>query len=243
MADYRPPGAFCLQPGWTKGDGTNPVSVVAVTSPGYTSAYNPLDGFAVTTTGTSYDTYGTPTTYTNGYNYDASGRISSTDMQQCSADSSNNYSSSENMTTYTYDVDDHVLWESGGSSSAPTIEVFDRDSAGEIWDSHTTVASGWNDQYGRLGGNPAPSFGAISEPRPESLTGWGMIAIQGVRGVDAVLTQWTTPDAYAGSVHDPASQKPYMYEGNNSYAYSDPSGYLRAKNWRPVRGLQARRRR
>ena len=136
---------------------------------------------------------------------------------------------------------DTLLFTSGSPSGTPdnikvgsiaeirpsdgAIEVFDRDSAGEIWDSHTTVASGWNDQYGRLNGNPAPSFGAISEPKPESLTGFGMIAIQGVRGVDAVLTQWTTPDAYAGSVHDPASQKPYMYERNNSYAYSDPSGY------------------
>ncbi|HEV2740224.1 MAG TPA: DUF6531 domain-containing protein [Candidatus Elarobacter sp.] len=292
-------------------DGINPVSLVAFSSPGYNSAYNPLDGFAVTTTGTFYDAYGAATYYTNAYNYDASGRMSSTDLQQCSNDNSGNASSSESMTTYTYDADDHMLWQANGSSSAPStcsfggipghndtyavnwgtsghpisitdrtdntfnhsiatypeylhwdgdtllftsgtpsgppdnikvgsiaeirpsdgaIQVFDRDTAGEIWDGHTTVASGWNDSYGRFGGtfdgpNPAFSFGAISEPRPQNLTGWGLITIQGVRGVDGSLTQWTTPDAYAGSSHDPASQKPYMYEGNNSYAYSDPSGY------------------
>lgn len=301
------------QPGWAKGDGLNPVSLVSVTSPGYTSAYNPLDGFAVTTRGSFFNAYGSGTDYTNAYNYDPSGRMTSTDLQQCSSDNSGNYSSSESMTTYTYDADDHVISQAGGSTSVPSyytcpfgppfgsntsyavnwgtnghpisltfnsdntpnhtiatwreylhwdgdallftsgtptgppdnikiasvaeirpsdgaIQVFDRDTAGEIWDGHTTVASGWNDQYGRFGGtlgnpNPAPSFGAISEPRPENLTGYGMIAIQGVRGVDGNLTQWTTPDAYAGSIHDPASQKPYMYEGNNSYAYSDPSGY------------------
>ena len=60
-----------------------------------------------------------------------------------------------------------------------------------------------------------------------------MISIQGVRAVDGNLTQWTTPDAYAGSVHDPASQKPYMYEGNNSYAYSDPSGYCTERTGGP----------
>ncbi len=300
------------QPGWAKGDGINPVSLVAVTSPGYISAYNPLDGFAVSTSGTYYDGVAAASTnYTNAYNYDASGRMSSTDLQQCSYDSSGNYSSSESMTTYTYDADDHMLWQANGSSSAPStcsfggvfgrndtyavnwgtnghpisitdntdntfnhsiatyqeylhwdgdtllftsgtpsgppdnikvgsiaeirpsdgaIQVFDRDTAGEIWDGHTTLASGWNDAYGRFGGtlgnpNPAFSFGTISEPRPQNLTGWGLVTIQGVRGVDGNLTQWTTPDAYAGSIHDPASQKPYMYEGNNSYAYSDPSGF------------------
>ena len=39
------------------------------------------------------------------------------------------------------------------------------------------------------------------------------------------MHQWTTPDAYAGDVHDPMSQKPYMWNGNNPVQYSDPSGY------------------
>jgi len=294
------------QPGRTKGDGINPVSILNAASPGYVSAYNPLDGFAVTTTGSYSNAQGLGTDYTNAYNYDVSGRMTSTDLQQCTQDNSGSYSPSESMTTYTYDAEDHMLWQSSGSSSVPStytcnfgppfgnntsyavnwgtnghpisltfksdntpnhsvgtwqeyfhwdgdtllftsgtpsgppdnikvgsiaeirpsdgaIQVFDRDAAGEILDNHRTVGSGWTDQYGLS--NPAPSFGAISEPRPDNLTGFGMIAIQGARGVDGGLTQWTTPDAYAGSIHDPASQKPYMYERNNSYAYSDPSGY------------------
>ena len=49
---------------------------------------------------------------------------------------------------------------------------------------------------------------------------------QGVRTFDPAVGQWNTPDAYAGTVHDPMSQKPYMWNRNNPYAYSDPSGYI-----------------
>ncbi|MGB8834286.1 MAG: HNH endonuclease signature motif containing protein, partial [Candidatus Sulfotelmatobacter sp.] len=38
--------------------------------------------------------------------------------------------------------------------------------------------------------------------------------------------QWTTPDAYKGDVHDPMSQRSYMWNNNNPVAYSDPSGYI-----------------
>ena len=48
---------------------------------------------------------------------------------------------------------------------------------------------------------------------------------QGVRTYDASVGQWNTPDAYAGEVHDPMSQKPFMWNRNNPYAYDDPSGY------------------
>ena len=49
---------------------------------------------------------------------------------------------------------------------------------------------------------------------------------QGVRAYDPNMNQWTTPDAYAGDVHDPMSQKPYMWNANNPVQYSDPSGYV-----------------
>ncbi len=55
---------------------------------------------------------------------------------------------------------------------------------------------------------------------------WGNLTIQGARTVDNTTGQWTTPDAYAGDVHDPMSQKPFMWNRNNPYEYSDPSGYL-----------------
>ena len=50
--------------------------------------------------------------------------------------------------------------------------------------------------------------------------------IQGVRAMDPYYGTWKSPDAYAGDVHDPLSQKPYMWNNNNPYVYSDPSGYV-----------------
>ncbi len=48
---------------------------------------------------------------------------------------------------------------------------------------------------------------------------------QGVRMMDNETGRWTTPDAYAGDVHDPMSQKPFMWNRNNPYQYADPSGF------------------
>lgn len=53
----------------------------------------------------------------------------------------------------------------------------------------------------------------------------GANTIQGVRTTDAMSGTWTTPDAFAGVVGDPSSQKAYMWNGNNPLAYSDPTGY------------------
>ena len=50
--------------------------------------------------------------------------------------------------------------------------------------------------------------------------------VQGARGYDSNTEQWTTPDAYKGDVHDPMSQRSYMWNNNNPVQYSDPSGYL-----------------
>ena len=33
---------------------------------------------------------------------------------------------------------------------------------------------------------------------------------QGVRTYDGSVGQWNTPDAFAGDVHDPMTQKPFM---------------------------------
>ncbi|MGD0967783.1 MAG: DUF6531 domain-containing protein [Candidatus Aquilonibacter sp.] len=54
----------------------------------------------------------------------------------------------------------------------------------------------------------------------------GFNILQGPRTVDSSSGTWTTPDAYAGNVNDPNSQKSYMWNNNNPVAYSDPSGYL-----------------
>jgi hypothetical protein len=53
----------------------------------------------------------------------------------------------------------------------------------------------------------------------------GQNTFQGIRSFDPSVGQWNTPDAYRGDVHDPMSQKAYMWNRNNPYAYADPSGY------------------
>jgi hypothetical protein len=46
------------------------------------------------------------------------------------------------------------------------------------------------------------------------------------RGLSGETTsQWASQDFYAGDVHDPMSQHPFMYDDNNPVQYADPSGY------------------
>ncbi len=77
------------------------------------------------------------------------------------------------------------------------------------------------------GDPPPPPAGAGISGTKIALDGWtfGNNTWQGVRTYDASVGQWNTPDAYAGDVHDPMSQKPFMWNHNNPYQYSDPSGY------------------
>jgi RHS repeat-associated protein len=64
----------------------------------------------------------------------------------------------------------------------------------------------------------------LTMPKSDGLND-GQNTFQGVRTYDPQAGTWTTPDAYHGNVHDPMSQKPYMWNKNNPYAYLDPSGY------------------
>ena len=57
------------------------------------------------------------------------------------------------------------------------------------------------------------------------------IQINGVRAFDPALGSWTTPDAFEGDVHDPASQQKYMWNRGNAVDYSDPSGYQAIGQW------------
>ncbi|MHB8432954.1 MAG: DUF6531 domain-containing protein [Candidatus Tyrphobacter sp.] len=72
--------------------------------------------------------------------------------------------------------------------------------------------------------NPIGNGGVLGMPRTDGLTD-GTDTIQGVRTYDSNAGTWTTPDAYAGNVDDPVSQKSYMWNGSNPEAYSDPTGY------------------
>ncbi|HEY5021900.1 MAG TPA: hypothetical protein VII30_05345, partial [Gemmatimonadaceae bacterium] len=73
-------------------------------------------------------------------------------------------------------------------------------------------------------GTAAPILMYAPYVRPDGFT-IGGIQINGVRAFDSRLQSWTTPDAYAGDIHDPASQQKYMWNRGNPIDYSDPSGF------------------
>jgi YD repeat-containing protein len=75
-----------------------------------------------------------------------------------------------------------------------------------------------------IGGTSCTGAGQLEYDRPEGFLYAGL-TFQGERAVDTASGQWTTPDAYAGTVHDPMSQKSFMSDRNNPYSYSDPSGF------------------
>jgi RHS repeat-associated protein len=57
------------------------------------------------------------------------------------------------------------------------------------------------------------------------------IQINGVRAFDPALGSWTSPDAFEGDIHDPASQQKYMWNRGNPVDYSDPSGFEPFSLW------------
>ncbi len=111
------------------------------------------------------------------------------------------------------------------------IWVYDRDLSGVVSGTHTSTQSlgftAGDDPYQQTnGGVPlwVQQQGSILEPRSDGI--WdGYNVFQGVRSSDPQTGTWTTPDEFPGSVHDPMSQKSYMWNGNNPVQYSDPSGY------------------
>lgn len=84
----------------------------------------------------------------------------------------------------------------------------------EVTSGDWSATSNWTDP------NPI-----ISTPRTDGYAVARDLRIQGTRLYSPTMQQWTTPDAYAGEVHDPMSQKPYMWNRDNPVAYEDPSGY------------------
>lgn len=127
------------------------------------------------------------------------------------------------------------------------VTVWDRDAIGEAVACHTASGAGntgWygflnsplrcapsgdvlpvHPQSGRTGSGRLVGHGAIvTTPRSDGVSD-GFNSIQGGRTFDTRAGVWTTPDAYRGDVHDPMSQKPYMWNRNNPYEYSDPSGF------------------
>ena len=64
----------------------------------------------------------------------------------------------------------------------------------------------------------------VGYERPDGYT-YASFALQGVRTYDSTSQQWLTPDAFAGDVNDPMSQKPFLWNANKPLTWSDPSGY------------------
>jgi YD repeat-containing protein len=89
-----------------------------------------------------------------------------------------------------------------------------------------------------ISGPPGP-FGMATGTKI-ALDGWTLDnnTWQGVRTYDASIGQWNTPDAYAGDVDDPMSQQPFMWNRNNPYEYSDPSGFSPCPLASPSGGLK-----
>jgi hypothetical protein len=150
----------------------------------------------------------------------------------------------------------------GLASYNPSISYFavqDRDLSGQAVANHNAMSFSGMTPVGRpsrtlwasgISASAAPGStldGAVGADRTLSgtklaLDGWTLDnnTWQGVRTYDASVGQWNTPDAYAGDVHDPMSQKPYMWNRNNPYSYSDPTGFDAIWTvWRRVWGPNA----
>jgi YD repeat-containing protein len=113
------------------------------------------------------------------------------------------------------------------------LSVYDRDAAGVIVEtSNATGTTGFSPidpstVAGAGAGGTANYRGAVVQlqyVRSDGFLAAG-VEINGVRAYDPNLGVWTTPDAYEGEVHDPASQQRYMWNHGNAYDYRDPSGY------------------
>jgi hypothetical protein len=112
--------------------------------------------------------------------------------------------------------------------------AYDRSqNGGTMYMAHSTISSGVVIPQCRGLGNSSPDPGLpttdcedVYEPTDEAFGFLNQnLVVQGVRGVDTTTTQWQSPDAVSGSIHDPTSQMPFVFERNNSIAYADPTGY------------------
>jgi YD repeat-containing protein len=130
-------------------------------------------------------------------------------------------------------IDNRAVLQPG---PADPLAVLDRDMSGEavsFHDSTGVLGLTLPGRYHSACGSPIPGSTTtrsgglgdpIDEPRADGI--WdGVNMIQGVRNYDTAIGKWTTPDAYKGNIHDPMSQQAYMWNRNNPYVYSDPSGF------------------
>lgn len=118
----------------------------------------------------------------------------------------------------------HALWanlpvRSSVCTAAPVLS--NKLGAGAPATQGFSLPSGLQEVFSSLGGSPSGLFIAN---RTDNVTNQ-LSTIQGSRSYDPSKNTWMTPDALAGDVADPASQRTYAYDGNSPYTYADPSGF------------------
>ena len=121
-------------------------------------------------------------------------------------------SNSHGMTVYDRDTADSLLMTSNSTGHSGITPLDPNDVNGPS----LSASSGYLDDGVGVG---------IFDTKRGDGYGIGSLRINGVRAFSTGLGSWTTPDAYEGEVHDPASQQRYMWNRGNAYDYSDPSGY------------------
>ncbi|MEO7201919.1 MAG: hypothetical protein ABIZ82_04920, partial [Candidatus Tumulicola sp.] len=134
---------------------------------------------------------------------------------------------------------------SGSGSATQDVFTNDRDYAGQQYQYHnSTVYSQFSPPGARMefttakfgtiqlfppswGGNDAVRYANTIQTVSARKDGYQMdgVTIQGVRAYDPTGSQWSSPDVSAGNVGDPVSQKPFIWNGNDSLSYEDPTGY------------------
>jgi hypothetical protein len=124
------------------------------------------------------------------------------------------------------------------NGSTATLDVYDRDLSGFATTYHNSsgyAAPGisWSSAWS-LAPSQAP-YGTtyartdgvfIGSPLSSTQYG-GLISMtfQGGRAYNPATQSWMTPDAYQGEIDNPLSQESFVWNGDNPYQYSDPSGY------------------
>ena len=98
-------------------------------------------------------------------------------------------------------------------------------SSGQSAGAKMPTSTVWTSSPYRAGKLTVGNGGTLGMMRVDGFTD-GYDTIQGVRSYDSTSGAWLSPDAYAGDVYDPASQKSYMWNGNNPMNNADPSGYF-----------------
>ncbi len=189
-----------------------------------------------------------PLAVTPGYSYWPSGKVESANFAATNAlfwdgDKPLVANNSTGGGNFVY-LDDFATFTSSKTSVPSTayLTMIDRDFSGTAVAEHNATGSSNWDPLGfyRGGGTLCsinlPSWSQASSgfssvtpgivmPRRDGISDL-YNTIQGTRSYDSDSGQWTAPDAYAGEVDDPATQRPYMWNRNNPYVYEDPSGYI-----------------